>query len=61
MAYTTVADPQRRVQTTGFYFNFLPNSFSGDGKSFTLVFTGRGNADALLLVDGRFTLGEAGG
>ncbi len=61
VTYTTVADPQRRVQTTGFYFNFLPNSFSGDGKSFTLVFTGRGNADALLLVDGRFTLGEAGG
>lgn len=60
VAYTTVADPQRRVQTTGFYFTFLPNSFSGDGRSFTLVFTGRGNADALLLIDGRFTLGGDG-
>ena len=64
-AYTTLDDPQGRVSSTGFHYNFLANSFSKDGKRFTLVFTGTGNADALNLVDGMFTTagpaGEAAG
>ena len=42
------------MSSTGFHYNFLANSFSKDGKRFTLVFTGTGNADALNLVDGTF-------
>jgi hypothetical protein len=54
--YSTVANPQRSEPPDGFYFNFLANSFSGDGRRFTLVFTGKGRLDSLNLVDGSFTL-----
>jgi hypothetical protein len=60
VAYTTLKDPRGRVQTTAFHYNLLPNSLSADGKRFTLAFTGTGNADALLLVDGSFTAGRPG-
>src|SRR4051794_24768826 len=61
VAYTTLDDPQGRVQSTAFYYNFLADSFSENGKGFTLVFTGTGNADALNLVDGSFTVKAGGG
>lgn len=54
--YSTVANPQRREPPDGFYFNFLANSFSGDGRRFTLVFTGKGGLDSLNMVDGSLTL-----
>ncbi len=59
--YTTLDDPQGRVPSTGFHYDFLANSFSKNGKRFTLVFTGTGNADALNLVDGSFTVKAGGG
>ena len=45
----------------GSHYDFLPNAFSTDGKRFTLVFAGTGNADALNLVDGSFTAAGGGG
>jgi Autotransporter beta-domain len=57
VAYTTVEDPRGRVQSRAFHFNILPNSFSRDGKHFTLAFTGVGDGDALNLVDGSFAPG----
>jgi hypothetical protein len=60
-AYMTLADPRGRVRSTAFYYNFLADSFSKSGKRFTLVFTGTGNADALNLVDGSFTVKSGGG
>ncbi len=56
--YSTVAHSRRREPPDGFYFNFLANSFSGDGRRFTLVFTGKGDLDSLNLVDGSFELGR---
>ncbi len=60
-SHTTLDDPRGRVSSTGFHYDFLANSFSKDGKRFTLVFTGSGNADALNLVDGSFTVRAGGG
>src|SRR4051794_7101587 len=60
-AYMTVADTQQRIETTAFHYDFLPNAFSTDGKRFTLVFSGTGNADALNLVDGSFTTAAGSG
>ena len=54
VAYSTIEDPRRRVETRSFHYSFLPNSLSADGKRFTLAFTGAGNGDALNLVDGVF-------
>ncbi len=53
-----MAHPRRREPPDGFYFDFLANSFSGDGRRFTLVFTGKGDLDSLNLVDGSFELGR---
>ena len=53
-----MANPQRSEPPDGFYFNFLANSFSSDGRRFTLVFTGKGRLDSLNLVDGSFELGR---
>ena len=61
MVYRTFNDPQERVPNTVFFYDFLANSFSPDGKGFTLIFTGTGKADALNLVDGSFTTAGAGG
>jgi hypothetical protein len=60
VAYTGIKDPRGRIQQTTFHYDLLPNSLSADGKRFTLAFTGTGNADALLLVNGSFgTSGRA--
>lgn len=48
------------IDDTAFFYNFLPGSFSADGRSFTLVFTGTEGLDALAVVDGTFTTGDLG-
>jgi hypothetical protein len=61
VAYTTVADPQRRVQTTGFYFNFLPNSFSATARASRWCSPAAATPTRCSWSTRRFTLGEAGG
>ena len=61
VAYKKLADPQGRIDTRGFYFNFAPQSLSEDGKEFTLAWTGGGNADAMIMIDGRFETGKDDG
>ena len=38
----------------GFFYNIMPNSVSGDGRSFTLVYAQVGSRDGLSVVDGHF-------
>lgn len=61
VAYRKLEDPEGRIETRGFYFNFAPHSFSEDGKSFTLAWTGGGSADAMVLIDGSFETGQEDG
>ena len=61
MAYTRL-DPPGDTDYGGFFYSILPTSVRDGGKGFTLVWTGGGAfgaGDALLAVDGRFTLGAA--
>jgi hypothetical protein len=50
--YGRLAETGNGLPPTSFYYNFLPNGFSGD--KFTLLFTGSDANDALNVVDGRF-------
>jgi hypothetical protein len=59
VAYTTLGDPQGRLSPTLAFHHFLAGSFSPDGTRFTLTASGRGNADALVMVDGAFTVDPA--
>ena len=59
VAYTRLVDPQGRVETSFFFYNILPTSVRDGGRAFTLIFTGGGTSDALLVADGRLTLGTA--
>jgi hypothetical protein len=61
VAYTRL-DPPGDTDYGGFFYSILPTSVRDGGKGFTLVWTGGGASDAgdaLLAVDGRFTLGAA--
>lgn len=44
------------VPLTAFFYGFLPNAFSADGRRFTFLFTGVDRLDALNVVDGSFAL-----
>ena len=59
VAYTTLDEPAEPLPPSGFFHNFLANSFSEDGTRFTLAYTGGGRNDALVLVDGAFALNPA--
>lgn len=48
-----------KIPATAFFFNFLPNSFSADGREFTLVFSGNQDLDGVEVLDGRFLTSTA--
>ena len=62
VAHTRLTAPGD-TQYGGFFYSILPTSVRDGGAGFTLIYTGGGAAsdagDALLAVDGRFTLGAA--
>jgi hypothetical protein len=49
VAYGKMPGPEKQ----GFHLGFLANSFSKNGRKFTLTYTGIGK-DSLILVDGKF-------
>jgi hypothetical protein len=60
VAYFRLPVGQVGLKPTQYLYNFLANSFSDDGRRFTLVFTGqRTPADSINLVSGSFTVNAA--
>lgn len=52
--YGVIANTSKGVPARGKSISFLPNSFSADGKRFTVMLTGGGRLDNLTLINGSF-------